>query len=215
LTDAVVRNVSLKDANASKLFALLAANVVFFYLFIHADLITTQNWSKLLGSWITVVPAGVGVALVGILNGQISSDMKARMVFLRWHFPYPGSRAFTDHGPQAMSVDMLALQRRYGSLPTDPKEQNILWYRLYHAVADLPAVAQAHRHFLFARDYAFMSSIMLLALGGSACVIARPATDLAIYITFLIVQWVLALNAANVGGRRLVTVVLAQNSASQ
>lgn len=215
MANAAVRNTSLKEGNAPKLFALLAANVIFFYLLVHSDQVGAGNWPTSASGWVEFLPAGVGVALVGILNGQISSDMKARLVFLRWRLPYPGSRAFSYHGPKDLSVDMAALDRLHGPLPTDPKEQNVLWYRMYRAVAGLPGVAQAHRHFLFARDYAFMSLVMLVVLGGAACIAMKPVWSVAVYVLLLMLQWALATNAASVGGQRFVTIVLAHCATNQ
>lgn len=215
MVETAVRGASLKQGNAPKLFALLAANALFFYLLVHSDQIGAGNWPTLASSLLGLLPAGVGVALVGILNGQISGDMKAKLAFLRWNFPYPGCRAFSYHGPKDLSVDMATLERRHGHLPTDPREQNVLWYRMYRAVAGLPGVAQAHRHFLFARDYAFMSLVMLVVLGGAAGIMMKPVSSLTIYVLLLLVQWAFATNAASVGGQRFVTIVLAQNAAHQ
>ncbi|HEY2010581.1 MAG TPA: hypothetical protein VGH23_16450 [Rhizomicrobium sp.] len=213
MTEAVAGNVALKEANAAKLYGLLAFNIAIFYLATHADLISARAWAKLLAGWPALAVGGVGVALVSILNGQISSDTKAKLVFLRRHNPYPGSRAFTEFGPKDMAVDMAALEKRYGPLPYAPKDQNVLWYRMYRAVAGLPGVAQAHRHFLFSRDYSFMSLLMLVVLGALALVMMRPWSSVLFYLPMLMAQWALATNAANIGGHRLVTVVLAQNAA--
>jgi hypothetical protein len=42
--------------------------------------------------------------------------------------------------------------RTRGPLPTDPRQQNALWYILYKSVGDDPSVSQLHREFLSARD---------------------------------------------------------------
>ncbi len=211
---ATASNSSLKDSNAKTLFALLALNIAAFYLLSHADAIAVGNWNKLANGWMTILPAGVGVALTGLINSLVSSDTKARLVFMRWHNPLPGSEAFTRHGPNDPRVDMAALAAKHGPLPTGAREQNVLWYRLYRAVSKEPAVEQAHRHFLFSRDYAFMSLVMVAALGAAAGYFIRPISALEIYALLLVVQWGVATRAANVGGHRFVKTALALSAAS-
>ncbi len=98
-------------------------------------------------------------------------------------------------------------------MPTDARDQNTLWFRLFKGVAAEPAVEQAHRQFLFARDFAFMSLVMLLVLGTAAAFFIRPISSAVIYVLLLVIQGGIATRAANVGGHRFVTNVLAQNAA--
>jgi hypothetical protein len=205
---------SLKDGNSKTLLALLAFNVAGFYLLAHAQAITLGDWAKLATGWMSVLPAGVGVAVTGLVNSLVSSDTKARLVFWRWHNPLPGSEAFTRHGPKDHRVDMAALSAQHGPLPTDPKSQNILWYRLFKSVAAESSVEQAHRQFLFARDFAFMALVMLVVLGIAAAIFIRPILTAEVYALLLVIQWCIATRAANVGGHRFVTNVLAQNAAT-
>lgn len=209
MAEAVAVEPALKDANAGRLVGVLALNVAAFYLIEKAGVIGAGEWAKLATGWITALPAGAAVALTGILNAQVTSKTKARLVFWRWHNPLPGSAAFTRHGPQDPRVDMAALEAKHGPLPTEPKAQNILWYAMYRSVATAAPVAQAHRQFLFARDYAFMALVMLLTLGAAAAIFIRPISTAGIYIGLLLVQWGAATNAANINGHRLVTSVLA------
>jgi hypothetical protein len=205
---------SLKDGNSKTLFALLALNVAAFFLVSHASAISIGDWAKLATGWMTALPAGVGVAVTGLLNSLVSSNTKARLVFWRWNNPLPGSEAFTHHGPNDYRVDMAALAAKHGPLPTDPKQQNVLWYRIFKSVSKEPSVEQAHRHFLFARDFAFMALVMLLVLGIAAAIFIHPISTTEIYVLLLAIQWGIATRAANVGGHRFVTNVLAQNGAS-
>jgi len=164
--------------------------------------------------WMSALPAGVGIALTGLLNSSVSSNTKARLVFWRWHNPLPGSEAFTRHGPSDHRVDMAALAAKHGPLPTDPKGQNVLWYCIFKSVSKEPPVEQAHRHFLFARDFAFMALVMLLLLGVAAAIFVRPISTAEIYVLLLVIQWGIATRAANVGGHRFVTNVLAEHAAA-
>jgi hypothetical protein len=209
MAEAAAAEPILKEANASRLAAVLAVNVAAYYLSQKSGDLAAGEWAKLATGWISALPAGAAVALTGILNAQITSTAKARLVFWRWHNPLPGSEAFTQHGPNDPRVNMAALEAKHGPMPTDPKAQNILWYAMYRSVAGSAPVAQAHRQFLFARDYAFMALVMLLTLGVAAAIFIRPSLTAGIYILILIIQWGAATNAANINGHRLVTSVLA------
>jgi hypothetical protein len=205
---------SFKDENAKTLFALAALNVVAFYLAAHAQAVSYGDWARLATGWMAALPAGVGVAVTGLLNNLADSETKARLVFWRWHNPLPGSEAFTRHGPNDSRVDMNALASRHGPLPNDPSAQNKLWYRIFKSVSTEPSVEQAHRQFLFARDYAFMALVLLVVLGIAATIFLPPNSTTSIYALLLVVQWGVATRAANVNGRRFVTNVLAQNAAA-
>ncbi len=205
---------SLKDRNLRSLYSLLALNICAFFVLAHLEAITTGDWPKLANGWMAALPAGVGVALTGLLNSQVSSDTKTRLVFWRWHNPLPGSEAFTRRGPKDHRVDMAALTATYGPLPTAPKDQNVLWYRLFKSVSNQPSVEQAHRQFLFARDFAFMALVMLALLGAAAPFFIRPISNAGIYDLLLVIQWAIATRAANVGGHRFVNNVLAQAAAN-
>lgn len=213
LAEAIAGQPSLKDGNTKRLLAVLVINAAGFYIAEHTAAVTWEDWFKLATGWLSVLPAGVGVAFTGILNAQASNDMKARLVFWRWQHPYPGSRAFSHHGHADPRVDMAALEQEFGSLPTDPTAQNELWYRLYRAVRNTPEVLHVHQQFLFARDYSFMALVMLLLLGGTAAAQMRPLPTVIIYIALLIGQWLLTTRAANVTGHRFVTTVMAQKGA--
>jgi hypothetical protein len=44
-----------------------------------------------------------------VANGLLSADMKARFVFLRWHHPLPGNRAFSKYAQQDPRIDQIRL----------------------------------------------------------------------------------------------------------
>lgn len=55
---------------------------------------------------------------------------------------------------------MKTLTKNVGALPTDPREQNAKWYKLYRQVSADAAVAHAHKLYLMYRDMAAMSLIL-------------------------------------------------------
>lgn len=157
---------SLKEENSLLLYGLMAGNLIAFYTLLKGSAILAGDWSAAVQDLGQALPAGLGLVLTGIVNAQLSADAKARIVFLRWRDPLPGCEAFTRHAHSDHRVDLNALQRQHGPLPTDPRQQNALWYKLYKSVDSEPAVIQAQRAFLFARDYTCIALMMLVVLGG-------------------------------------------------
>ena len=205
--------VSLKGQNSPGLYALMAANLALFYGVVQHDVILAGNWAEAARRLGEVVHAGIGIALTGVLNAQLPADAKARIVFLRWRDPLPGSEAFTKHGPSDPRVDMAALERAFGPLPTAPREQNALWYKMYKSAVSEPAVSQVHRVFLFTRDYACLS-LFALAVLGVAGFVQIPSRATAIrFLAVLAAQFLLARRAARNHGVRFVTTVLALKGA--
>jgi hypothetical protein len=206
---------SLKDANQGPLLLVAAANAVTFYLAVKTDALLGGQWVVLAKNLPEILPTGLCLVLVGVANAQLSSDAKARIVFLRWRDPLPGSEAFTRHAITDPRIDLVTIERNNGPLPTDPRQQNSLWYRLYHSVADDLAVLQVHREYLFTRDYACMSLLMLIGL-GAAGLFSFPSKSTAIgYIGVLIIQYLLVRRAARNHGIGLVTTVLALKGAGR
>jgi len=206
---------SLKDANRTPLVIAAIVNAALFYCVVQTDAIVAGNWLALLRGWMVAVPAGAAVVLVGVLNAQVDSKNKARLVFWRWKNPMPGSEAFTRHGARDERVNLKAIRKTVGTLPTLPEEQNKLWYRLYQTVAAHPSVEQVHREFLFARDFACMAAVLIVTLGPIGFVLIPSTKTAAIYLAVLIVEYLLATRAARVHGARFVTTVLALKGAGK
>jgi hypothetical protein len=200
---------SLKTANSPALYLLMLTNLALLYAFIEGLGFTSTGLNAAATSLKSVIPAGIGLVLVGLLNAQVPAELKARLVFMRWKHPLPGSRAFSQHARADGRVDLAALERQYGKLPRGPREQNALWYRLFKSVDSEPAVTQAHRAFLFCRDYACLTLLMMAILGGAAIVQVPTITGRLLFIGILAVQFLLAMSAARNHGERLVTTVLA------
>jgi hypothetical protein len=199
---------SLKDYKLA-LFGLIAANVAFYYAVVQNNAIIAGDWISLAKNLGDVLPAGLGLILTGVINAQLSPEMKARIVFMSWRDPLPGCKAFTCHAGSDARVDVACLELTYGPLPTTPREQNALWYKLYKTIEQEPAVRQVHRAFLFTRDYTSLALLLVIVL-GTAGFIQIPSTRVAfIYLGLLLLQFVLAGQAARNHGKRFVTTVLA------
>jgi hypothetical protein len=205
---------SLKSQNSAGLYALMAGNVAVCYVALQHGSIFSGNWTEAAKHISEALPAGIGIALTGVINAQLSADAKARIVFLRWHNPLPGSEAFSKYALSDPRVDVRALDATYGPLPVSPREQNALWYKMYKSVSTDPSVIQVHRSFLFTRDYACLSLFALLILGVASIVQIGLRTTTFTVTGVMALQFLLARRAARVHGLRFVTTVLAIKATS-
>jgi hypothetical protein len=204
---------SLKKQNRIYLTVVLMANLAVFSAVVHGE----SLWKALRGESFELlkdlIPVGVAALVASLLNSQIPAEGKARIIFFRWVNPLPGCRAFSELATADPRIDMAALRTRSGPLPSDPIQQNALWYKLYRAVESEPSVRDAHQNFLFARDYAILSLLLLVALTPFAAVYAPASRPAVAFAAVLLAQFGLAARAARTHGQRLVCNVLAIQSA--
>ena len=206
---------SLKDQNKLPLVAMAVGNLAIFLLLVHGDPLQIGSWASTARALQSAVPAGIALMLIGIVNAQLSSDTKARIVFGRWHHPLPGAEAFSRYAKQDDRIDFAALERLFGPFPRAPREQSALWYRLYQTVGEAPSVRQVHREYLFTRDYACIAFMLVFVFGPIGCFKISPTTTMLTYWGLLIVQFILVMRAARAHGRRFVTTVLALKAAGR
>ena len=204
---------SLKDGNRLSLYVVMLANLCFFYLVAQNNAIVTGSWVILLRNVGGAVPAGLGLILTGILNAQLSAEMKSRIVFVRWRNSLPGCAAFSRYAKDDVRIDFSAIERLCGPLPEDPREQNALWYRLYKSVDSEPSVVQVHRAFLFTHDYACIALMIAVVLGPIGFFQIPSKSIGTLYCFVLVLQFFVASQAARTHGKRLVTTVLAIKAA--
>lgn len=150
---------SIKSQILPLLVAVLVADALIVAIvagFIDSDWFSMAN-AKRAGS------AAILPVLVLLLVNVIPAAWRDRLGHLRWTSPLPGNRAFTDYGPQDDRIDMAALERTHGPLPTIGKEQNALWYKLYKEVGSEISVVESQKRYLLFRDLATMSLMLFLA----------------------------------------------------
>jgi hypothetical protein len=207
---------SLKDQNRWQLWIIVAANSLFLYGVIQANAIRVEGLRAIFTDAQNLLPVGVALVVATVLNGLLSADTKARLVFLRWRHALPGHRAFSKHAPRDPRIDLASLEKVHGAaLPADPLEQNRAWYRLYKTMENDPAVRQVHRDFLLLRDYTGLCAVFIVFY-GVAGLYAIPSTKIGwIYLLVLAVQFVLVRQAASTYGIRMVTTVLARKAAKE
>lgn len=201
---------SLKDSYRWQLFAALAANLALYYGLTKGLNLAEIRPDTALTHVAGLLPSGLAVALCGIINAQLTPIQKARIVFLRWNDPLPGSRAFSHHAANDARIDMRSVQAKWAPLPNDPHKQNALWYRIYQQEQETQAVRHLSRDWLFARDYACTCALLFLALGGVGVFQMPSAASWSIFIAIISAQFLLARRSAVHHAERLVTTVIAQ-----
>jgi len=199
----------LKDDNRLALWAVMAVNLVVFYVAIKGEDILAGDWVTIAQDVSSALPAGIGIIVTGIVNHQLSAENKSRIVFMRRDNPLPGSYAFTVYAASDPRVDVSILEQKYAPLPDQPREQNRLWYSLYRSIESDDSVRQVHRNYLFARDYACLALMMIFVLGVLGFILFPSWVAALGYLGFLIAQFILVGQAARNHGKRFVTTVLA------
>lgn len=203
---------TLKDQNKRPLATMAAANVVLFFTMAIDVTPRFEDLAAVRVALLAVLPLGIGVALVPLLVGIMSPETKARLVYWRWNNPLPASRAFSELANHDPRIDIARLTKKAGDASASERDQNATWYRLYRTVSDTPVVRDCHRAFLFARDFAALSFLMLLVLGPLSVALFSDSHRSAIFCAVLAAQYLIARAAAANFGRRLVTTVLALKS---
>ncbi len=198
-----------KERNAASLVLLVTLNAVILY-----GLVTTQRaepgaWFKTLTDLQAAVPAAVALTLTGILNGILTPQAKARLVFCQWEHPLPGCQAFSRYLLQDPRIDVARLEAAFGPFPSEPIAQNRRWYAIYQTVQTHPSVADASRSFLLSRDYAGLVALMLPLNSAVALLLLRSPMQCILYMGFLLLQLLMASRAARTNGVRLVTNAMA------
>jgi hypothetical protein len=202
---------SLKDQNRWQVWIIVAANSLFLCGVVQANAIRADGVRAAFADAQNLASVGVAIVVATVLNGLVSADMKARLVFLRWKHALPGYRAFTKYAARDARIDVAVLEKLHGgALPVDPVAQNRAWYGLYKTVENDQAVRQVHRDFLLLRDFTALSALFF-ALYGAAGLYAIPSLKVGfVYLLLLAGQYAIARQSASNYGIRMVTTALAR-----
>lgn len=202
---------SLKSLNMKWLVLLAAADVLFVLLFVSPNLLNGVTLTQIgIGRVLTTTVMPVVVLL--IVN-VLPHDVKSMLVYWKPLGVLPGSEAFTKYGPRDPRIDMAALKKNVGALPTESTEQNSKWYKLYKQVPNEPEVQEAHKLFLMYRDMAVLSLPLVALVPLSLNVAGVSNSTLALAAGLFVVQYLLTALSARWSGIRFVCNVLAIHSA--
>jgi hypothetical protein len=161
------------------------------------------------GVWVLIVPL-----LLFVLNGIVSSDIKAVLSFWRFKNPLPACRAFSFYADKDDRIDKNFLTSKFGKLPSLPKEQNSLWYKIYKMHQENPVVKKSHKDFLLARDIASVAFLFFIVGGVSILFLTAEAVKW-IYIIYLFIQFIIFAIVAQNHGKRFVCNALAIETSTE
>lgn len=173
--------------------------------------IELRAWTDLVDAKI-ILSLAIPLATL-ILDGIVTSEFKAVLVYWKWTNPLPGHEAFTVHGKGDSRFDMNVIEERYGPLPTDPAEQNQLWYKLSKLTADRPTVDEAHYASLLTRDLTNLSFALTLVCAALGLVFEIGLIPWAILVGLLVLLFIVLSQVAVNKGVRFVTTVMAEAAA--
>lgn len=139
--------------------------------------------------------------LILVLTYVLPSDWKHRAVYLRWHNPLPGNRAFTELCAKDSRISRENLVKLYGELPTSPAEQNALWYKIYKDKQSDEVVSHSHGRWLFFRDVFAISIILFLPSSAFTFWHSGTTTGIIFTMVYLALIFLLWLCAKNTGIR--------------
>lgn len=202
---------SLKSLNMKWLVLLAAADVLFVLLFVAPDLLNGVTLTQIgIGRVLTTTVMPVVVLL--IVN-VLPHDVKSMLVYWTPLGLLPGCEAFTKYGPRDPRIDIAALKKNVGALPTESTEQNSKWYKLYKQVPNEPEVQEAHKLFLMYRDMAVLSLPLVALVPLSLNVVGVSNSTLALSAGLFVAQYLITALSARWSGIRFVCNVLAIHSA--
>lgn len=200
---------SLKAGNFRWLVGIAAADAAILTLFAAPSLIGSTTATQL-GVLRAMAALFLPIFVLLVVN-LIPHGTKASLVFWKLRDALPGAEAFTRYGPGDPRVDMARLKKHVGAFPSEPKEQNTKWYRLYKLVQVRVEVISAQRDFLLYRDAAAMS-LVLMPLGPIVMYFAVGSLAASVTGALFAAQYLVTCLSARHAGVRFVCTVLALNS---
>jgi hypothetical protein len=208
--------ISLKKQNLVILTPYVIWCLSLYALFLSGDEKSLQNIKSYFDDFTAKdgMVAALTPIIVFVLNSILSSGVKAIIVFWKVKNPLPGNRIFTELGPKDARIDMNKIEQIVGTIPTEPKDQNSLWYQHYKKYQECLIVKTAHRHFLLARDMTAVTLVMLVLLPCSIIVFSKNWQGAVIYLVILLAQYIFLTLAAQGHGKRFACNVLAEMCAS-
>jgi hypothetical protein len=203
---------SLKDINRPGLVLVVVSNIVVYYLILTSTL-NFDSFRNLVSGYESYIPGALIALVVGVLNSQLNHSVKARLVFWRWKHPLPGSHAFTKIMLTDSRIDPDTLLTFSNPLPTGPDEQNRLWFKWYREFKEEAGIKQAHREYLFTRDWTGLAFLFLVFMMPLA-LWQTDQTQIGILAGVLLLQYFAVRQSAINHGERFVASVLAYKSAT-
>jgi hypothetical protein len=207
---------SLKSQYSFKLWSFISFNfIIFWMILVSKDINITEliQFEKYLNTKNGIIAALAPIISI-VLNGLLSSNAKAVLIFWRIKYPLPGSRVFSNLAKKDLRIDVEKIREKYGYLPEDPTEQNHLWYKIYKIHESKITVLDSHMNYLLCRDLAGISIIFFIIFTIFTLIFVRTQAYIFYYILYLFIQFLILSIAAQNYGNRFVCNVLAEESAN-
>lgn len=200
-------NKPLKTQNTSLIIMFIIWCISLYFLFLYGfedfwkDLIVLMNELRNIKAFMVII-----VPLFSfVLSSIISAEAKAVLVFWKIKNPLPGTRAFTEICHKDARIDMKILKEKLGHIPTDPKEQNYVWYiKIYKKVQDTTPVLLAHKNFLLARDLTSISFLFFLITPWVIYFGSKNFQYTMLYVLITFLQYIVLSIVAQNHGKRFV-----------
>lgn len=135
-----------------------------------------------------------------VLNGLLTSNQKAVIVFWKIKYPLPSERVFSSMIHNDPRLDLKVLKQKYDAIPTDPIEQRQLWYKIYKKNQNGLIVLDSHKAFLLTRDLCTLAFIFLILF--SIVILFSSSNHKLLFIGYMSIQYLLlSLSARNYGNK--------------
>lgn len=155
-----------------------------------------------------LIAIGIHLSIL-ILCFIIPVDIKNVIIFWRFKNSLPGCRVFTELICKDHRIDIKDLENKYGKLPTEPREQNTLWYKIYKEKQDEKIILSSHGKWLLFRECAIIALIFVLLLSPMSFLISVDKSS-TIYLILLIAQYFILRQATVNAAERFTYNVLAR-----
>jgi len=136
-----------------------------------------------------------------ILNYILPSEWKHRLIYLRCQNSLPGCRVFTKLAKKDNRISYEDLVAQYGELPENPKDQNILWYKIYKKKQADEVVSDSHGRWLLFRDMFAIAFIILVPSAVFTFWYSGIEKGILFTLTYCLLILVLRICARNTGNR--------------
>jgi hypothetical protein len=202
---------NLKRKNLLGLWAFFLFNTSIYISVFYQTAFDAMTTIKVEGVGLRVLGISVGPLVMFVVNGLLTSNQKATLVFWRLKLQLPGHRAFSKHLKGDSRINITALRSKYGTLPRNPIDQNRLWYKIYRKHSGEVPVVASHKHFLLARDLTSLSFLFLLVTFVSALTLGIIQVQW-VLVGFMFLQYLVLSHIARNYGHSFVKNVLAIDS---
>lgn len=211
-------NKTLKQENSLLVRTYLAVNLIIFWA-LSTGTTFTEAFKTPEPRIDKIIESGTISLLICIFTvvicGLLSSDFKYILIFKKLKNTLPGHRAFSYYMQNDPRINQTNLYRKFGEIPSDPIEQNQLWYRIYKKREDDKIVSDTHRNFLLLRELTGLGFLFLFILVGASFFVFSDHETSLFYTLALLTLFLFSSQAAQNCGTRLIINVLAIESVTE